>query len=205
MMTWDNVSIEQFAELQKTFKDKPTNPVDKLNQKILQVSIITGKDLEEVEKMTLKELEEIEKLLVTPLPTKIHKRFELNGVIYEFITNAKELAGGNYMSIMESIKEDPFSNLHMVMFNIARPIKFGWKGFKPYEFEAHEIPDRIEDFKKMPISVANPIAVFFCRLSESLTAASQDSLLKETQKMTEKVKKMTEEIQAELDSIDGDG
>lgn len=202
-MTWDDITIEQFAELQKTFKDKPDNIVDKLNQRILQTSIITGKDLDEVERMTLKELDEIDKLIKTPLPTKLHKRFRINGIVYEFITNARELAGGQYMSIMESIKEDPFDHLHVVMFNISRPIKITLKGFKSYEFEASEIPDRIEDFKKMPISIANPIAVFFCNLSKDLMISLQDYSLKNQEILTKRIKQMIQELEEDLQ--DGDG
>jgi hypothetical protein len=205
-MTWDNISIEQFAELQATFKDKPDNAVDKLNQKILQVSIITGKDLEEVEKMTLDDLKEIEDLLHSPLPTKIHKRFTVGGVVYRFMTNPNELTAGEYMSIMEAAKDNPFEALHRIMFDIARPIKLTLKGWKDYELEDHEIADRIEDFKKMPISVANPIAVFFCRLSKDLTSALVDYSHKELQKQTERMKKMEKEIQDELrDLQDGVG
>lgn len=204
-MTWDNVTIEQFAELQKTLNQKHDNPVDKLNQWILQVSIITGKDLEEVEKMTIEELKPIEKLLITPIPTKLHKRFHINGIAYKFITNPNELTGGQYMSIMEYVKDDPFKRLNEIMFCLARPIKLTLKGWKEYDFEAHEIADRMEDFKKMPISIANPIAVFFCRLSKDLTKSLESSSLEEIQKLTEMVQKMTEEIQQEMDSAGGDG
>ena len=57
----------------------------------------------------------------------------------------------------------------------------------------------LEDFKQMPITIANPIAVFFCNLSKALTDVSVDSSLAKLNLM----KREMEELTADL--VDGVG
>jgi len=200
-MDWSKITIEQFVKTQAIINQEPVDELDLHAQKKLIAEIITGKSIEEIENMLMSDIDNIYLECLTPsLPQKIVKRFKLNGVKYEFDLEATDLTSGRYMSIMESIKGNPLDNLHSVLFNIAHPIKRNALGvFKRYNFEANEVHKRIEDFKQMPIFIANPIAVFFCNLSRALTDVSVDSSLAKLNLM----KREMEELTADL--VDGVG
>lgn len=200
-MDWNKITIEQFVKTQAIINQEPEDELDLHAQKKLIAEIITGKSIEEIENMLMSDIDNIYLECLTPsLPQKIMKRFKLNGVKYEFDLEATDLTSGRYMSIMESIKGNPLDNLHSVLFNIAHPIKRNALGvFKRYNFEANEVHKRIEDFKQMPIFIANPIAVFFCNLSKALTDVSVDSSLAKLNLM----KREMEELTADL--VDGVG
>lgn len=200
-MDWNKITIEQFVKTQAIINQEPEDELDLHAQKKLIAEIITGKSIEEIENMLMSDIDNIYLECLTPsLPQKIVKRFKLNGVKYEFDLEATDLTSGRYMSIMESIKGNPLDNLHSVLFNIAHPIKRNALGvFKRYNFEANEVHKRIEDFKQMPIFIANPIAVFFCNLSRALTDVSVDSSLAKLNLM----KREMEELTADL--VDGVG
>lgn len=200
-MDWNKITIEQFVKTQAIINQEPEDELDLHAQKKLIAEIITGKSIEEIENMLMSDIDNIYLECLTPsLPQKIVKRFKLNGVKYEFDLEATDLTSGRYMSIMESIKDNPLDNLHSVLFNIAHPIKRNALGvFKRYNFEANEVHKRIEDFKQMPIFIANPIAVFFCNLSKALTDVSVDSSLAKLNLM----KRDMEELTADL--VDGVG
>lgn len=200
-MDWSKITIERFVKTQAIINQEPVDELDLHAQKKLIAEIITGKSIEEIENMLMSDIDNIYLECLTPsLPQKIMKRFKLNGVKYEFDLEATDLTSGRYMSIMESIKGNPLDNLHSVLFNIAHPIKRNALGvFKRYNFEANEVHKRIEDFKQMPIFIANPIAVFFCNLSKALTDVSVDSSLAKLNLM----KREMEELTADL--VDGVG
>jgi len=200
-MDWNKITIEQFVKTQAIINQEPEDELDLHAQKKLVAEIITRKSIEEIENMLMSDIDNIYLECLTPsLPQKIVKRFKLNGVKYEFDLEATDLTSGRYMSIMESIKGNPLDNLHSVLFNIAHPIKRNALGvFKRYNFEANEVHKRIEDFKQMPIFIANPIAVFFCNLSKALTDVSVDSSLAKLNLM----KREMEELTADL--VDGVG
>ena len=200
-MDWNKITIEQFVKTQAIINQEPEDELDLHAQKKLVAEIITRKSIEEIENMLMSDIDNIYLECLTPsLPQKIVKRFKLNGVKYEFDLEATDLTSGRYMSIMESIKGNPLDNLHSVLFNIAHPIKRNALGvFKRYNFEANEVHKRIEDFKQMPIFIANPIAVFFCNLSKALTDVSVDSSLAKLNLMKREMEEMT------ADLVDGVG
>ena len=200
-MDWNKITIEQFVKTQAIINQEPEDELDLHAQKKLIAEIITGKSIEEIENMLMGDIDNIYLECLAPsLPKKIVRRFKLNGVKYEFDLEATDLTSGRYMSIMESIKGNPLDNLHSVLFNIAHPIKRNALGvFKRYNFESKEIHKRIEDFKQMPITIANPIAVFFCNLSKALTDVSVDYSVKKLNLMTKEMEELT------ADLVDGVG
>lgn len=199
-MDWSAITVEQFVKTQKIIKEEPLNELDLHAQKKLIAEIITNKEMCDIENMKMRDLDAIYLDCLSPqLPTKIVRRFKLNGVNYEFNLDATQMTSGRYMSIMESIKQNPLDNIHTVLFNVAHPVKRTLVGFKRYDFEPSEIHKRIEDFKQMPISIANPIAVFFCNLSVALTSVSVDYSVKKAVSLTEEMNQLAEDL------TDGDG
>ena len=198
-MTWNDVTIEHFAQIQKILEDEPKTQLDVHNTKVLIAEVLTRKTVEQIDNMLISELEEIHDFICSDLPNKLYKRYKVNGITYQFTPDATELSSGSYISIMEEIKGNPYDSLHKVMFNISRPVKRTIKGWKKYNLKPSQIHKEIEAFKKMPISIANPIAVFFCNLSKDLTNVLEDYSLNQMKKMTEQMDSLA------FDLKDGDG
>lgn len=200
MMDWSKITVEQFVKTQKIIKEDPLDELDLHAQKKLIAEIITNKSIADIENMKMRDLDAIYLDCLSPqLPTKIVRRFKLNGISYEFNLDATQMTSGRYMSIMESIKQNPLDNIHTVLFNVAHPVKRTLTGFKRYDFEPAELHKRIEDFKQMPISIANPMAVFFCNLSVALTNVSVDYSVSQMEMMNKEMNQLAEDL------TDGDG
>lgn len=198
-MTWNDITVEQYSKLYPTLKTEGMTDEEIVENTILQVSIIKGITEKEAEFTTIEETRQIQAFLRTPIPTKIHRFWKSNGIRYEFNIHADRIKAGGYIGIMNGVKDDPIKNLHLNLFNMCKPVKLTVKGWKPYEFKQHEVSERIEHFKDMPISVAYPIAVFFLNLSRNLTESMPDYLSEQMMKMTSKL----DEIKADLVSGDG--
>lgn len=198
---WKDVNIELYSKLYPTFKTKGMTDTEIIDNKIKQLSLIKGISLEDAEKCTTLEANRIKELLELPLPTKIVKYFKLNGVTYRFNINANELEAGGYIGVMNAIKDDPIKNLHVSLFNLATPVKYKWYRAKwvAYEFEPSEVEDRMNDFKQLPMSIANPIAVFFSTLSKVLTPVTQDYLSQSLKIL----KTSLDETKEDLKGLDG--
>lgn len=197
---WDNVTIENFVGLQQALKDEEND--SKFDSLIKKICFLTGKSVEEVKQMDINQISKINKLLKTPLPTQLMTNFKLNGIRYRVILNARELTGERYTAIMNTAKRGTLENLHQIMFLISEPIKWGFRkkfpfvGWKSYEFKPSEVPERIKDFHKLPLKVANPVSVFFSQLSKDLTKAILDYSI-------QKVDQMNREAQDLIESTDG--
>ncbi len=190
-MNWSQVNIGQYQELHKTFEYEPANDIEIADLGILQASIVKGEEYAETEDyLTLGELENIKKFIVSDIPTKMVKRFKLNGIRYEFELDPTKLKGGSYMSLMKDL-EDPYQNMHKIVFNFSHPIN--WRG-KRYNFKPEEIHKRQEDFKLMPMDIANGLVVFFWNLSKVLTQDLEDSLNKNLKTMKMKTDKLAEDL-----------
>jgi len=191
---WSEVTLEMYTKLHPTLTVEGLSDLELVDNKINQISILTGLSLEDSENAPLTYMDNIKTLLETPLPTKIHRRFRIGKQNYEFNLDANKLKQGGYVAIMNAIKDDSIKNMHMTMFNLAKPIKASFVGWKQFDFEPSEVTERLEEFKQMPISVAYPIAVFFLNLSRTLT----EDLEGYFSKLMTSEKKKLEEIKADL-------
>ena len=81
--------------------------------------------------------------------------------------------------------------LHRLMFSVCVPIN--WMG-KDQDLKPYEVQERLNEFKSMPMTIANPIVVFFWNLSNDLT----QSIL---QFSNSKMKEMNKMVTTEIDSI----
>jgi len=146
-------------------------------------------------------------LINTPKPQVGRKRFKLNGIRYRFKLLSGPRTGGEYAALMNAAKGGQLNNLHHIMFLISEPIKLGFIkkfpfiGFKPYEFEAVDVPDRIQDFKQLTLDIANPAAVFFSRLSKELTNLFLDYSTDQLKEMSENMKKLEADLNEYTDGL----
>ena len=188
---WSQVTLEQYSKLHPTLTVEGLTDLELVDNKILQISILTGVSLEDAENSPQTYIDKVRELLETPMPTKIVRRFRINKQNYEFNLDANSLKASGYIGIMDAVKDDPIKHLHRTMFNLCKPIKASYKGWKKYDFEPSEVTEKMNDFKLMPISVAYPMAVFFLNLLKHLIGDSEDyfsALMKKKSKELEEIK-----------------
>lgn len=192
---WDEISLDAYSRLYPLIKEKPKTALEQVNLNYRRIMSVMDCEVEDVDMLTVDEVTKFNNLITSEMPTKIYKRFKVNGYKYEFNLDANTLNAGGYASIMTDIQDKPYNMIYKIMFNIATPIKLTPMGYKPYEFEKTEIHERMEEFKQMPISVANPIAFFFCSLSKALTEVTEDYLSNQMKKMQTSLDHLKEDLQ----------
>ena len=195
---WDELTVGMYERLYPTFTKEYKNPLDKI---IEQIRILTDQSKEEVERIQIKEYEQIKQdleFLNTPIEGKLKKTFWLGWKRFRFETDARKLNGGSYMSAMHIQQNDPNTQLHQVLFNIAKPIN--WIGREQkIDVYSEYYEDNINKFKDIPMSVAYPIVSFFLILSERLTVFTEDYLIEQLKKM----QKMNQDNLTGLKNTDG--
>ena len=191
---WDNVTIDQYVAIKKTEAIIPKDKLEEHDLRVQRACILTDLDLDVINAWSFEELLKVDKLMETDLPTRVIKRFKVNGNRYRFKENPKKYSGGEYSAIMNACKDGGLNNLHRLCYLISQPKNV--LGFNKKVADPEDIEKRIEDFKQLPLKVANPMAVFFWTLSEVLTDAILDY-------STKKMMKITEQVQKEISYLEG--
>lgn len=203
MMTWDDVTLEKWGAYTVLSRQKAETPIDVLRITREKIMALTGLGAEEAKKIPLDDLKRDLKNLENNMPQTLHKRFELNGIKYKVITHlhrrpngeleewaadARTMTTGRVISGMHQQPE----RWHQAIFQVCRPVD---KKGKEYEFETAEVKHRIEDFKKLPMSIAYPIALFFSLLSRKVYDHTHDSLNKALVQAKMELDKLGEDLQ----------
>jgi hypothetical protein len=190
---WNDITIEQYVAVYKTLKDNPKDTDSQSSLLILLTCLLTDKEPEWVEdNLTLNDLAKMQDFLKLDLPKKLVRDFRFNGKRYKVDIDPTKYNAGRYISVMNQLKGDnDIDSLHKVVYQVCREVN--WMGFTKKK-NISDIPTEIESFKQLPLKIANPIAVFFCNLSESLMLDIQKYL-------TNQMKKITADLQAEIDSL----
>lgn len=193
---WNDVTLESYVPYRKTFEEYTEEQVEKmtpeafelarLDLRIKRACLLANVEPEEILKLTQEELLKVDDLEKIPIPTKIAKSFRINGQTYKPQLDPRKYTGGEYMAVMNACKDKGSDNIHRILFLVCKPVNVWGKEIK---FEAHEIEARMNDFKKLPVSIAYPIALFFWNLSRVLTDATLDY-------SSELMKKQREEMEA---------
>ena len=157
---WEDVPLENWVALQDTAKEEPKTEYDIVGLQIRRVMLICNCSLEEARGISLEQTQAVTKLIKTPLPTILIKRFKLNGIRYKVETRLHKLPSGKIqelaadarilnaqqLSAAAGTKGKP-DRWHQTIMSVCRPLKRKWLFFwVPYDFEAYEIQDRLEDF-----------------------------------------------------------
>ncbi len=194
--SWKEISLKTYCDFEKIINDKS---LDNHAKDVEIVSLLSGLSRSEILVLPLKTFHEcLDKIsflnnldLIVPLKSSKHLRFCIRGKWFKINLNASDLNGGQYIDLMTFLKENenPLLNIHNVLAVIATPLKWG---LIPQKYDGKDHADRASFlYENMPMSIAYPVLVFFCNLSQHLTAAMQDYL------KTETTKKMNQ-IQAEM-------
>jgi len=138
-------------------------------------------------------------------PSRILKQyFTINGKRYGIVNHINDLEAGQYMSFTTYLKgfaDNP--NVHIeqmpdILASVIFPVD---KNNKVMAIEPSYFRNLADDIRNtMSIEDAYPIAVFFCNLSQSLTACTQDYLNKKLEKMTTESKNAILEVVKDLEN-----
>jgi hypothetical protein len=186
---WSDITIRKYIERVKLSR-KSGSELETIEQMIKLAAVTFECSEEEAADIGLDKLNQVNQLFKSEKPTKIVKEIRLNGQHFEFELNPNKLTASQYAGVMEATKDIDI-NLHLFLFHLARPYNYSWFRKKYIKLEDYQTIELIDQFKDIPMSVANPIAVFFFNLSMELTKnleAYSDQKLKEMNKLLDRTK-----------------
>ena len=186
---WSDITIRKYIERVKLSR-KSGSELETIEQMIKLAAVTFECSEEEAANIGLDKLNQVNQLFKSDKPTKIVKEIRLNGQHFEFELNPNKLTASQYAGVMEATKDIDI-NLHLFLFHLARPYNYSWFRKKYIKLEDYQTIELIDQFKDIPMSVANPIAVFFFNLSTEFTRILNDysdQKLKEMNKILDKTK-----------------
>lgn len=195
---WNDITIEQYVEFYKTLKEQPETDDGIYNLVLKRICILTDLEYEYIdENLTMKEINEMATLQKTELPQKLILDFRFNGRRYKANIDPTTYKGGRFMACLNTLSDEDkrLDRMHQTIFNVCNQVD--WKG-KPVDLTDDELIKHMEEFKQLPLKVANPLYVFFCSLSEYLS----DVIVKYSTQQMEKAQKKIQEELAYLESSD---
>jgi hypothetical protein len=186
---WSDITIRKYIERVKLSR-KSGSELETIEQMIKLAAVTFECSEEEAANIGIDKLNQVNQLFKSEKPTKIVKEIRLNGQHFEFELNPNKLTASQYAGVMEATKDIDI-NLHLFLFHLARPYNYSWFRKKYIKLEDHQTIELIDQFKDIPMSVANPIAVFFFNLSTEFTRILNDysdQKLKEMNKILDQTK-----------------
>ena len=186
---WSDITIRKYIERVKLSR-KSGSELETIEQMIKLAAVTFECSEEEAANIGLDKLNQVNQLFKSDKPTKIVKEIRLNGQHFEFELNPNKLTASQYAGVMEATKDIDI-NLHLFLFHLARPYNYSWFRKKYIKLEDYQTIELIDKFKDIPMSVANPIAVFFFNLSTEFTRILNDysdQKLKEINKILDQTK-----------------
>jgi hypothetical protein len=189
---WSDITIRKYIERVKLSR-RSGSELETIEQMIKLAAVTFECSEDEAANIPLDKLNQVNQLFKSEKPTKIVKEIRLNGQHFEFELNPNKLTASQYAGVMEATKDIDL-NLHLFLFHLARPYNYSWFRKKYIKLEDHQTIQLIDQFKDIPMSVANPIAVFFFNLSVEFTKILNDY---SDQKMKE-MKKILDQTKTDL-------
>ncbi len=164
--------------------------LDNIQKNIHLAMLFTGKSEEEICTKPIPEIAEMVNKLkflynASDLATKPNRKFMLNGVSYTICWDVKQLTGGQFVDLSNycKSKESIMENMHKII--AVMTYESRWLGYK-YD----KVDERAQIFyDDLPLSIANPMVVFFWNVWCKLLSSSQiSSMLNEAKTRLEKMK-----------------
>ena len=185
---WTGVTLKQFQAIQAMLKDE--GDVYQKNTEL--ISILSGKDIKDIEKIALKGYTQILKVLEfinEPIENKLTNTFKLNGKKYKVISDIYKINGGQYITLQHLLKdsESVIDNLHQIMAVFAVPYERKWWGWKRGKYDSDQHEEIAEEMLQLPISIAQPLSTFFF-----------ENWKRSVERMLASSEKQTREIEKEL-------
>ena len=176
---WNEITIGQFIDLLPS-NYKGLNDVEQL---IYTLAVVTQSTKDEVRKLSIRDAKEYSSKLsfLNELPKgRVKLKFKLKGKGYIVEPDASKSSAGTYMSTMhifqglQNDEEHINKNLHIILAQVIKPTKWSWKKFKRIQVDVDIMELAKLLYEELPVSIAYPIIVFFCKLSKLLTPVIND-------------------------------
>ncbi len=187
--SWDDITIEQYQEINRLDKS------DEIDYLVSLVSIVCHLDVETVESMDLKKLRDLGTSLafIKTMPDKFVNDFKLNGKKYIVDCNIAHITTGQYIDLNKYIELGIEENMHKILTLFCLPTKRKFLKRVSLKYgKGYDLNELSVELLKTPISVAYPLALFFCKLLEKSMPAIQDSLIQEVEEMKKIIMKEVE-------------
>lgn len=187
--SWADISLAQFQEYQNTLEEVP---IDAEEEQLLlerRAIALTGWSQDEIDKLTQAQLYHINNITKKDIAGKLRKRIKVNGKRYRVMQYPHKEESMRNKAIMHACKKK--EPLYKLLFLICVPID--WLG-RDVELKSWEFQERLNDFKNVPITVANPIIVFFWTISNELTNLT-------LQYSDQTLIQMKKKVETEIDSM----
>lgn len=192
---WHEVNVDTFLKYNTILTSKAVDPLD------LEVNIIScfsGLSVKEVESLKTKQILKLAKSLefLKKLPdTKVALSFKCKGKTYKACLLMEDLTGGQFMDFSNILKgtkpEDYVYRMTDLIGAMCIEREFGLfydKGrVSIYRYKYQGYAANSEVFKDLPISIAYPYYVFFCKVMGASFPYIQDYLSKKLLKLTKKM------------------
>lgn len=178
--SWSDINIGQFQEIQRLDKS------DELDYLISMVSVVCHLDVDTVESLTLTHLRDIgsKMAFLNTMPDKFVNYFKLKDTTYFVDCNIANISAGQYIDLNKYIEEGAEENLHKILTVFCLPTKRKWFKRKQLKYgEGYDISKMSNEMLQAPVSVAYPLALFFCKLLEKSMPVIQDCLVKEMESL----------------------
>ena len=196
--SWKEISIKKFLEIH-TINEKIK---DEFEREIHILACLDNLPYSDVEKFSVKKIKAQSASLkwMGVLPKeKVPLSFRFNKNIFSTTILFEDMSAGqfiDFVSICDGIKQEEliYQIIHLIGSMVKRR---KYKMTPPFIYSEYEGYDKY-DFENLPISIAYPLYVFFCKVLTNLSL-SMPSYLKQITK--NQMKKVREEIKKDLVSI----
>lgn len=158
---WNEINIGQFQQINAALKNYPDNAI---TQAVWMLNALTDKSREELLALDFAKefkplMKELDWVNTTPLPTKLPKKFGLDGQHYNLVYDMKQRTTGQFVDLAHLTTEPDniIPNLHQILAVLCVP-----DGQKDHAIGFEE---RAKFFQNhLTITIAYPIATFFLKL-----------------------------------------
>lgn len=168
---WSEVTLEKQIKVRKDAEHFKTETT----KRIALLSGYIGIDPEEMRKADLKKIMPMFKhlkFIATPLPDKLVSTFKFKGHEYHVGQNLVKQEFQDFVSL-ENIMNDTKGNVYEALPYIIAILAKRKVGDELESMDDYDVEERAEQFKKLPISIANGIALFFYQVANISTISSQ--------------------------------
>ena len=180
--SWDDITIGQFVELQPVLNSE-LSLIKKVNAVL---SVLSGTPVDDLANVVASEnnikayrkiSEKLQFLNDTSTMEEVKKTFKVGGKRYAIDLNIEAMDAGQYISFMEILKRsnsDPkeaLNHTHEILACMIKEVK-GVPLFRRYDNDPTKFRQRANLFyNELPISIAYPITVFFCKVYQDYTTS----------------------------------
>lgn len=204
---WDKVPLERFVHYLEYVYEEPETLEERFDLLYKKTCAILGCTFQEAQQLSLEDQKNLVRLFTKPMPTRLMLSFKHKGKRYRPVIKVRELSGAKYTAIKNAAKRGTKDNLHHILYLVCDEYKFGFKrrfpfiGWSKVEQTDEEIEQGINDFKTLPMEVANPISLFFLNLSKKLSDLLNDYSIQTMKKMTEDMAELQASLESDMDGL----